>query len=245
MEFAGVLKSHLERIGASLAQDLKGLSGRPVAPFDEWIQQAEAEKSPLLFKAFCDDLLPKLRQQANRAGLSDNTKAELEVAAGAIGEILSGLTVDLSTAIEPADILSYRENEKSDSGRSGDLERKLVAIERITGHLIAPPTRRFGFANWTENSPLNPRLFPENSRKKFCNSAELAALPIRASESVIWLRGVEGTVVLQWGQFLERPSIEELFANDCAVFSQTVNWLVCFCHGDYGLYAERDNRVNV
>lgn len=221
--------------------DRSGLNPRPDAPIDEFIKQVKNCDSSLLFKALLSDLYFQIQKQQKRNKQSTTTLAQLRQSLLAIDRVLKEFRVDLGAVINDSDLEDYALTK----GASPIFQEKLRIIERITGHPLATCDRRYPFAQWSLEDPINDLLFPPVRHVAISESTNLAELPISAGTLVICQRIEPIPVIAEWRSLIMNYSLECFFSNDASIFPKDLSWIALFCHGDYGVFARRELGVTV
>lgn len=221
--------------------DRSGLNPRPDAPVDEFIKQVKNCESPLLFKALLSDLYFQIQKQQKRKEHSTTTLAQIRQSLIAIERVFREFRVDLCAVISDSDI----EDHALTKGGSSIFEEKLRIIERITGHPLATGYRRFPFAQWSLENPINDLLFPAVHYVAISESTNLAELPISSGTLVICQRIEPIPVIAEWRSLIMKYPLECFFSCDASIFPTDLSWIALFCHGDYGVFARRELGVTV
>lgn len=159
----------------------------------------------------------------------------------AIECVLKEYQVDLGTVWKDSDL----DGLSTDRVASSTLEEKLRTLERITGHPIATPDRRFLFAQWSLEDPINDLLFPIENRIPISESTNLSELSISGTTLVIGQRIEPQPLIAEWHRLVMKYPLEHLFSRDASIFPMDLSWIALFCHGDYGIFARRNLGVTV
>lgn len=233
--------SELATLQECYLSDRSGTNPRPDAPVDEFIKHVKKCESPLLFKALLSDLYLQIQKQQKRKEHSTTTLAQVRQSLFAIDRVLKELRVDLGAVINDSDLEDYALTK----GASSIFEEKLRIIERITGHPLATGDRRYPFAQWSLENPINDLLFPAVRYVTISESTNLAELPISAGTLVICQRIEPKPVIAEWRSLIMNYPLDCFFSSDASIFPKDLSWIALFCHGDYGVFARRELGVTV
>jgi hypothetical protein len=233
--------SELATLQECYLSDRLGLTPRPDAPIDEFIKHLQKCESPLLFKAFLSDLYLQIQRQQKRERHSTSTLAQVSQTLLAVDRVLKEFRVDLGSVINDSDLNDLCINQEA----SSVFEEKLRTIERVTGHPLATHERRYLFAQWSLENPINHLLFPVAHQVGICESTNLAELSISDGTLVICQRIEPKPVIAEWHTLIMNYPLDRFFSSDASIFPKDLSWVALFCHGDYGVFARRDLGVTV